>query len=158
MGSEDPVFVSKVFDVVDQDRSGLIDWQEFIQAMSLLEKCSSKDRLMFLFRVMNDGATHVSLEDAKRTFKATITSAEEDVAEQLAESFTKFLPKEDHQGRISFNDVMLYLDTLPDDFSPYQYLAHAENLAPRQTVRGSIAALRAEQAGRGSGRHSVVAK
>lgn len=122
MGDEDPIFVRKVFDVVDADGNGFIDWTEFLQAMSLLEKCTNKDRVMFLFRVINDGCTQLTVEDAKRTFKATITSAEEDVAEKLAEGFCEFLPEADAQGRIYFDDVMRYLDTLPDDFSPYQYM------------------------------------
>jgi Ca2+-binding EF-hand superfamily protein len=127
MGDEDPVFVRKVFDVVDSDGNGFIDWTEFLQAMSLLEKCTNKDRVMFLFRVINDGCSQLTVEDAKRTFKATITSAEEDVAEKLAESFCEFLrefiPEEDSEGRIFFDDVMRFLDTLPDDFSPYQFMS-----------------------------------
>lgn len=121
MGDEDPIFVEKVFDVVDADGNTFIDWPEFLQAMSILEKCTKKDRLMFLFRVINDGCLHLTKEDAKQTFKATVISSEEDVAEKLAEGFLKFLPEPDAEGRIYFNDVMRFLDSLPSDFNLDQF-------------------------------------
>ena len=60
---EDPIFVRKVFDVVDADGNGFIDWTEFLQAMSILEKCTKKDRLMFLFRVLRHNSLHSCCAD-----------------------------------------------------------------------------------------------
>ncbi|RHZ13670.1 hypothetical protein DYB26_016341 [Aphanomyces astaci] len=48
---EDSLFVDRVFSILDEDKSGIIEWPEFIRAMSALEKGDLRDRIRFLFQV-----------------------------------------------------------------------------------------------------------
>ncbi|RHY92511.1 hypothetical protein DYB37_000430 [Aphanomyces astaci] len=47
----DSLFVDRVFSILDEDKSGIIEWPEFIRAMSALEKGDLRDRIRFLFQV-----------------------------------------------------------------------------------------------------------
>ena len=51
LGVEDDDFVARVFTVLDFDGSGEIEWDEFLEAMSAMERGSREKRAEFLFRV-----------------------------------------------------------------------------------------------------------
>ena len=55
-----------------------------------------------------------------------------EVVEQLAESFACNLPEPDENERIPFRAVLAYLETLEEDFTPYQSAAF---LRPRGVRR-----------------------
>lgn len=58
---EDQFFIDRVFDILDADGSGILEWSEFIEALSALEKGDAETRVRFLFRVYDlsgDGAIH----------------------------------------------------------------------------------------------------
>jgi len=48
---EDDLFVDRVFEILDDDGSGVIEWGEFIGAMSSLEQGSRESMAEFLFKV-----------------------------------------------------------------------------------------------------------
>ncbi|KDO21312.1 hypothetical protein SPRG_13204 [Saprolegnia parasitica CBS 223.65] len=48
---EDEMFVDRVFAILDDDYSGVIEWREFIRAMAALEKGDLRARIVFLFEV-----------------------------------------------------------------------------------------------------------
>ena len=45
------MFVDRVFATLDDDHSGCIEWDEFLKAMSALERGSREGRAKFLFQV-----------------------------------------------------------------------------------------------------------
>jgi hypothetical protein len=49
---EDDLFVDRVFEVLDEDGSGVIEFEEFIEAMSALERGTREKRTDFLFQVV----------------------------------------------------------------------------------------------------------
>ena len=51
---EDEKFVDRVFRVLDDDGSGTIEWEEFIEALSSLEKGSREKRTGFLFQCYDE--------------------------------------------------------------------------------------------------------
>lgn len=59
---EDEFFMDRVFDILDADGSGILEWQEFVEALSALEKGDVTKRVTFLFRVYDvngdGGAIH----------------------------------------------------------------------------------------------------
>ena len=48
---EDDVFVDRVFQLLDEDSSGTVEWAEFVNAVNALETGSKYDKLVFCFRV-----------------------------------------------------------------------------------------------------------
>lgn len=70
---EDQFFIDRVFDILDADGSGILEWSEFIEALSALEKGDAETRVRFLFRVYDlsgDGAIHRS--EIQRFFLASL--------------------------------------------------------------------------------------
>ena len=48
---EDDIFVDRVFALLDEDGSGSVEWQEFINTVNALERGSPYDKLAFCFQV-----------------------------------------------------------------------------------------------------------
>jgi len=48
---EDDAFVDRIFQLLDEDGSGSVEWEEFVNAVNALETGSVKDKLTFCFQV-----------------------------------------------------------------------------------------------------------
>lgn len=58
---EDQFFIDRLFSILDADGSGILEWQEFVEALSSLEKGDLPTRVAFLFRTYDlngDGKIH----------------------------------------------------------------------------------------------------
>lgn len=51
LAAEDARFTDRVFRVLDTNNSGIIEWPEFVYAVSCLEKGTLEQRADFLFQV-----------------------------------------------------------------------------------------------------------
>lgn len=76
---EDDFFIDRVFAILDADGSGILEWQEFLEALSSLEKGDVVTRVGFLFRVYDlngDGTIHRA--EAQQFFLASLLIAPTD--------------------------------------------------------------------------------
>ena len=48
---EDDAFVNRVFQLLDEDGSGTVEWEEFVNTVNALETGSPHDKLAFCFQV-----------------------------------------------------------------------------------------------------------
>lgn len=85
---EDDFFIDRVFAILDADGSGILEWQEFVEALSSLEKGDVAKRVGFLFRVYDlngDGMIHRS--EATQFFLASLLVSANDKVEEVARHF-----------------------------------------------------------------------
>lgn len=70
---EDELFSNRVFEALDADGSGIIEWDEFIDAMTKLEKGERSERAGFLFDVYDkDKGGSIDTEEIAEFFKASL--------------------------------------------------------------------------------------
>ena len=66
---EDSLFVDRIFNVVDTERRGLLDWPHYIKAMSALEQGTPDARTAFLFQIYDTGGDGgISREELRHFF------------------------------------------------------------------------------------------
>lgn len=85
---EDDFFIDRVFTILDADGSGILEWQEFVDALSSLERGSVAKRVGFLFRVYDlngDGTIHRS--EATQFFRASLLVAPSNSVDDVARHF-----------------------------------------------------------------------
>lgn len=85
---EDDFFIDRVFTILDADGSGILEWQEFVEALSALEKGDVNKRVGFLFRVYDlngDGTIHRN--EAMQFFLASLLISANDEVEEVARHF-----------------------------------------------------------------------
>ncbi|GLE03990.1 hypothetical protein PINS_up012901 [Pythium insidiosum] len=88
---EDQFFIDRVFDILDADGSGILEWSEFIEALSALEKGDALKRVLFLFRVYDlNGDGVVQRHDVVQFFLASLLiPATDDVVEHARQFVAK---------------------------------------------------------------------
>ncbi|KAJ0400519.1 hypothetical protein ATCC90586_009742 [Pythium insidiosum] len=88
---EDQFFIDRVFDILDADGSGILEWAEFIEALSALEKGDALKRVLFLFRVYDlNGDGVVQRQDVVQFFLASLLiPATDDVVEHARQFVAK---------------------------------------------------------------------
>lgn len=73
---EDKLFSDRVFEALDADGSEIIEWDEFIEAMSKLERGTREERAAFLFSVYDeDGGGSIDTDEVKDYFRASLRAS-----------------------------------------------------------------------------------
>jgi len=72
---EDETFVDRVFGLLDDDGSGTVEWDEFVNAVNALETGSPYDKLIFCFRVYDrDGGGSIDRDELLQMFTSMLLS------------------------------------------------------------------------------------
>lgn len=114
---EDDFFIDRVFAILDADGSGILEWQEFVEALSSLEKGGVAKRVGFLFRVYDlngDGTIHRS--EAAQFFLASLLVSTNDEVEEVARHFINKIFAAVGCGdrdAMRIEDAMLYMQEHP---------------------------------------------
>lgn len=85
---EDDLFVNRVFEVLDSDGSGEIEWSEFVEAMSALERGSRRMRTEFLFKVYDtDRDGEISRDEMFRFFLSSLMTSIDPNLQEVSREF-----------------------------------------------------------------------
>ena len=120
---EDDLFVSRVYDLVDEDGSGVIEWSEFLFALDALESGSLHTKCRFFMQTYDlDGDGAVSREDLRRMFTSSsllLHDKEEKKrrrANELLSLAHGFFRPSDRPRLLQFKrDVLSLVESLPED-------------------------------------------
>lgn len=115
--------MDRVFEVLDNDNSNSIEWEEFVEAMSALEKGSRECKTRFLFQVYdrdNDGC--ISKDELAEFFLSSLMVKPDQSILDVTEDFVERTFHEVHTeincrseaNILNVEDVLLYLESRPD--------------------------------------------
>lgn len=115
---EDDLFVDRVFSVLDTDGSGSIEWEEFIEAMSALEKGSREKRTEFLFKVYDiNGEGGISREGLYKFFLSSLMVSVDENIKEVSEYFVDQVfhsVDADLDGKLTFSEALSYIESHPE--------------------------------------------
>jgi len=73
---EDDAFVDRVFGLLDENSNGVVEWNEFCNAVNALETGSPIDKLRFCFRVYDsDGSNSIDRDELHGMFSSMLLSS-----------------------------------------------------------------------------------
>lgn len=114
---EDDLFVDRVFEVLDEDGSECIEWAEFLEAMSALEKGSREDRTAFLFKVYDeDHDGGISKDELYKFFLSSLMVSVDDNIRSVSEYFVNKVFAEidiDEDGKMTVEEALKYIADHP---------------------------------------------
>ncbi|CAK9035172.1 Calcineurin B-like protein 10 (SOS3-like calcium binding protein 8) (SCaBP8) [Durusdinium trenchii] len=120
---EDDLFVDRVFTVLDEDGSGIIDWHEFIEAMSSLEKGSREKRTEFLFRVYDiDKDGGITRDELCQFFTSSLMVTVDANIKEVSDYFVEQVFSEvdlNGDGSMNVEEALQYIQraqTMPSTF------------------------------------------
>eukprot|EP00455_Lapot_gusevi_P043832 TRINITY_DN5394_c0_g3_i3.p1 TRINITY_DN5394_c0_g3~~TRINITY_DN5394_c0_g3_i3.p1 ORF type:complete len:309 (-),score=85.58 TRINITY_DN5394_c0_g3_i3:355-1281(-) len=110
---EDDLFVDRVFDLVDEDGSGCIEWNEFLMAMAALEKGSRKTKAKFCFHVYDlDGDGYISKDDLATMFLSSSMLDRDQTTQDVVNAFVDRVFKTlsaEGRDKLSLKDITDYM-------------------------------------------------
>jgi len=118
---EDDFFVDHVFEVLDEDASGMIDWNEFLEALSSLNRGSREKRAEFLFRVYNlskDRQKGITREFLRQFFLESLLVDVNESVLSVTETFIDQVFQDvaaDKNGMITLDKLLDYIKRQPDE-------------------------------------------
>lgn len=88
LSMEDKLFLDRIFDVVDTEHRGLLDWPNYIKTMSALEQGTPETRTAFLFQVYDTGGNGgISREELRHFFVSSLRTKMDSFVEGVADIF-----------------------------------------------------------------------
>ena len=116
---EDDAFVNRVFKLLDEDGSGTVEWEEFVNTVNALETGSPHEKLSFCFQVYDeDGNASIERDELKAMFTSMIqtstdaTKGTEEMSNELNELIDDFVNSiydsidVDRSGSLKFPEVL----------------------------------------------------
>lgn len=117
---EDDAFVDRVFTLLDDDGSGTVEWEEFVNTVNALETGSPFDKLKFCFQVYDaDGNDSIEREELHKMFTSMLQAGmtdEQPMSDELKELIDDFVNSIydsidcDRSGSLEFEEVMQAID------------------------------------------------
>ncbi|KAA0150319.1 hypothetical protein FNF29_05331 [Cafeteria roenbergensis] len=121
LSMEDREFVERVFSLLDEDGSGIIEWQEFLLALTKLEHGTPMTRASFLFDVYDDdGGGTIEDEEMMHYFLASMRLTDETASDYFKDICKYFVSRvlseidPDHEGHLDRNRIVKFLQEHPD--------------------------------------------
>lgn len=115
---EDDLFVDRVFEVLDEDGSECIEWAEFLEAMSALEKGTRECRTAFLFKVYDqDHDGGISKDELYKFFLSSLMVSVDDNIRSVSEYFVNKVFSEidvDADGKMTVEEALKYIEDHPE--------------------------------------------
>jgi len=117
LGIKNNVICRRMFDLVDTDRSGFIDFNEFKSFIWLLKQRNVEKRLKFVFHVYDlDGDGYITGSEAKKLLESSLseqdlTLTKEDI-NKLVDTFVRVLDR-DRDRKISETDFITSVSRYP---------------------------------------------
>ncbi|CAK4503003.1 unnamed protein product [Aphanomyces euteiches] len=120
LSMEDSMFVDRIFSILDDENTGMINWPKFIRAMSALEKGDIRDRLRFLFQVYDLNKDDSIGRDELAAFfiSSLMVSTPNEDLQQVTRQFVDEILFKLHPtggGIISSQDVLNYIERSPQE-------------------------------------------
>lgn len=115
---EDQAFCDRVFQLLDEDGSGTVEWEEFVNTVNALETGSPHDKLRFCFQVYdNDGNESIERSELHSMFTAMlmgdhVDAAKDEMSPELNELIDDFVDSiydtidADKSGSLEFEEVL----------------------------------------------------
>ena len=115
---EDDLFVNRVYDLIDEDQSDSIEWDEFLTVMSALEKgnkTNRKSQTSFFFKVYDlDGDGVISRNDLATMFLSSSMLKKDQTTQDLVDAFVrrvfKVVTGNENKNILTEQDVTKYLN------------------------------------------------
>jgi Ca2+-binding EF-hand superfamily protein len=115
---EDDLFVDRVFNLVDQDGSGQIEWAEFLSAMSALEKGNPDVKNRFCFQAYDlDEDGFIGREDLAAMFSSSSMLKADQTTRDVVDAFVERVFKlvgVEAKGKIGLEDLHNYMRSRPE--------------------------------------------
>ena len=122
---EDDIFVDRVFALLDEDGSGTVEWEEFVNAVNSLETGSTFDKLKFCFEVYDrDGNQSIEREELQDMFTSMLLNGEsvtmDEISPEMRELIVDFVDgiydtfDADLSESLEFDEVMQALQKSPE--------------------------------------------
>ncbi|DAZ95056.1 TPA: hypothetical protein N0F65_002790 [Lagenidium giganteum] len=136
---EDQFFIDRVFDILDADGSGILEWKEFVEALSSMEKGDVRKRVELLFRVYDlngDNTIHRNeiVQFVLASLLVRVTDDLEEVARHFVDKIFVTLGCED-KDVVRVDDVTSYMVKNP---STDVYALFGRTMITNRTVGVSI--------------------
>jgi len=118
---EDRAFVERVFSLLDEDGSGIIEWDEFLLALSKLTHGTPMTRASFLFDVYDDdGGGTIDDDEMMHYFLASLRLSEGTASDYFKDICKYFVSRvlhdidPEHSGHLDRAKIVSYLKANPD--------------------------------------------
>ena len=115
---EDSLFVDRIFNVVDTERRGLLDWPHYIKAMSALEQGTPEARTTFLFHIYDTGGDDgISREELRHFFVSSLMTKADSFVEDVADIFVEGVFSRvnvNEKGDLTLPEALRYIENTDD--------------------------------------------